>query len=295
MLTRGRNRDKACWKCLNYQEPDSNLFTNTWIGQQNDQNKTISSKYVIYRWSIATLVFLFLVYSLTSRLLNSSAWWKYFLYLTSWARVLAVLHYVTEAVLVTFKWRSQSNDSTTRSRLLSSYASTETRLPRSHRLNWVMANINYDTAALCTIVYWVFLYDEEHTLDVDNISGHILISLINTVDIFVSQRPWRVVHVYQTQLFCLVYVMSNFAYIEDGGTNLDDQPYIYSILDWSQPKVCIVTIIGVLLILPFIHCIFILLYKLRCILMKLVTERQSPKQNCDVELVESNYRLIRQT
>ena len=42
---------------------------------------------------------------------------------------------------------------------------------------------------------------------------------------------------YQTQLFCLVYVMSNFAYIEDGGTNLDDQPYIYSILDWSQPKV----------------------------------------------------------
>jgi len=293
MFGRGRNRDNACGKCLNYQEPDSNLFTNTWIGQSN-QSKSISSKYVIYRWSIASLVFLFLVYSLTSRLLNSSAWWKYFLYLTSWARVLAVLHYVTEAILVTLRWRSQLDD-TTRSRLLSSYASTESRLPRSHRLNWVMANINNDTAALCTIVYWVFLYDTEHTLDVDNISGHILISLINVVDIFVSQRPWRVVHVYQTQLFCLVYVMSNFAYIEDGGTNLDDQPYIYSILDWSQPKVCIVTIIGVLLILPFIHCIFILLYKLRCILIKLVHARQPPKTNCDVELVESNYRLIRQT
>ena len=50
-------------------------------------------------------------------------------------------------------------------------------------------------------------------------------------------RPWRVLHVYHAQLFCLVYVMSNFAYIEGGGTNTADQPYIYSVLDWSKPTV----------------------------------------------------------
>ena len=29
MLGRGRNRDNVCWKCLHYQQPDKNLFTNT--------------------------------------------------------------------------------------------------------------------------------------------------------------------------------------------------------------------------------------------------------------------------
>ena len=78
--------------------------------------------------------------------------------------------------------------STARSLLLSSYASTDTRLPLSHRLLWAAANINCDTAALCSIVYWVFLFDHNHSLDVDNISGHILIFLVNIIDTFVSQR-----------------------------------------------------------------------------------------------------------
>lgn len=78
--------------------------------------------------------------------------------------------------------------SAARSLLLSSYASTDTRLPVSHRLLWAAANINCDTAALCSIVYWVFLFDRNHSLDVDNISGHILIFLVNIIDTFVSLR-----------------------------------------------------------------------------------------------------------
>jgi len=288
----GRNRDNVCWKCLHYQQPDRNLFTNTWIGKSSKVNRN----YLIYRWFVALVVTLFLFYSLFSRVISSQNqdWWKYFLYLTSWARVLSVLHYSIEAVLVTQRWKSEHEGTLypTRTRLLSSYASTESQnLPVSHRVLWTTANINTDTAALCTIVYWIFLYDDKITLDVDNISGHILISFINFVDIFVSQRPWRVLHVYHAQLFCLVYVMSNFAYIEGGGTNLADMPYIYSILDWSQPKVCIVTILGVLLVLPFIHCIFILLYRLRCML---ASKFSTNSDHCDVELVESNFRLLRQ-
>ena len=59
-------------------------------------------------------------------------------------------------------------------------------------------------------------------------------NIFQSVNIF---RPWRVLHVYHAQLFCLVYVISNFAYIEGGGTNISDRPYIYSILDWRQPRV----------------------------------------------------------
>ena len=71
---------------------------------------------------------------------------------------------------------------------MSSYASTRSRLPASHRALWAAANINADTAALCSLLYWTFLYDGSRGLDVDNISGHVLICLVNAVDIFVSQR-----------------------------------------------------------------------------------------------------------
>ena len=105
-------------------------------------------------------------------------------------RILSVIHFTSEAVLVSRRWSREHDDqSLTRSRLLSSYASTETRLPLSHKIMWVTANINTDIAALCTIVYWVFLYEHgSHPLDADNISGHVLICFINAVDIFVSQR-----------------------------------------------------------------------------------------------------------
>ena len=84
--------------------------------------------------------------------------------------------------------RTLDTVSAARSLLLSSYASSDTRLPISHRLLWAAANINNDTSALCSIIYWVFLFDQGHRLDVDNISGHILIFLFNIIDIFVSQR-----------------------------------------------------------------------------------------------------------
>ena len=37
--------------------------------------------------------------------------WKFFLYLTSWARLLAATHYLAEAALVTRRWRAESRAS----------------------------------------------------------------------------------------------------------------------------------------------------------------------------------------
>jgi hypothetical protein len=48
-------------------------------------------------------------------------------------------------------------------------------------------------------------------------------------------RPWRCLHAYHSQLFCLVYALSNFAYIEEEGTSIYETHYLYSVLDWSKP------------------------------------------------------------
>ena len=86
-----------------------------------------------------------------------------------------------------------------------------------------------------------------------------------------------------------------------------DKPYIYSILDWSHPTYCVLTILGVVLILPFIHFIFIILYKyaivltmtlcnanishrLRSMLIRAVNSPEAGHQ--DIEMVEAQQESL---
>jgi len=278
----------ACYKCLNYQQPDKKLFTNTWIGN----TVFVSRTYLVYRWVVATLVFVFLLQSFVSRSLHGE-WWKYFLLLANWGRVMAVLTYILEGVLVTIRWRRELDGEVELS-LTSCYESTSSPLPWSHRVLWMLGNVNSVVSALCSVVYWPFLYNQE-PLDLQNITGHGLITALNILDIFISARPWRCLHAYHVQIFCLVYVLSNFAYVESGGTNVADQPYIYSILDWSKPTHCLITIFGVMLILPFLHFFFIVLYKCRCFLSKIMKESGRTKTgeySHEMEMVEGNLALL---
>jgi len=277
----------GCRKCLNYQTPDKKLFTNTWIGR----SAFVSRTYLVYRWLVPTLVLVFLIESFISRALHAGKWWKYFLLLANWGRILAVLTYTWEAILVTLRWRREL-DGQVEVSITSGYAEVGSPLPLSHRVLWLLGNINSNVSVLCSAVYWPFLYNQE-PLSFHNISGHGLITIINILDVLISDRPWRCLHAYQVQLFCLIYVLSNFAYVEGGGTNIADQPYIYSILNWNQPFHCLITIFGVMLVLPFIHFMFILLYKLRGVIARLVQPVKEKKEVFqEIEMVEGNLRLL---
>ena len=61
----------------------------------------------MYRWVVAILVLVFFIQSFISRALQAEEWWKYFLLLANWGRVLAVLTYTWEVVLVTTRWRRE--------------------------------------------------------------------------------------------------------------------------------------------------------------------------------------------
>ena len=223
---------------------------------------------------MAGLVSVFLVHSLGSRLFSSQHWWKWFLYLTSWARLLSALHYVTEAVLVSLRWRREQGGwlfvmsecchdmwvvcPSVRRPVAAALKLRQHRLapppvtppalgrgqhqlrhgrPLLHRLLGVP--LWPQPHPRC----WQYLWPYSHipgqhhryfcVTEVKPFDSEPAYQISNTL----NTRPWRVLHVYHVQLFCLVYVMSNLAYIEGGGTNLSDQPYIYSILDWNQPAV----------------------------------------------------------
>lgn len=229
--------------------------------------------YLTYRWFISLTLLTLLAQSLGPRLIQSPrTCWYYLLYLAHWVRLLAVLHHTWEAALVTSRWRTElagQVDASVREGYSSGPGPT---LPWSHRILWTLANINTEVSGLCSLVYWPFIYTPEHDLGLENLSGHAIITAINIWDIFISARPWRCLHAYQAQLFCLAYSLSSLVTLEEEGRAVAqgsrDLPYSYSLLP-SKPSHALITILGVSLLLPFIHLAFILLYKLRCCLVTL--------------------------
>jgi hypothetical protein len=69
------------------------------------------------------------------------------------------------------------------------YAESGSLLPLSHRILWVTANINSTLSLLSSMIYWSFVYTPGlHPLDLQNLSGHALITAINIIDVFISAR-----------------------------------------------------------------------------------------------------------
>lgn len=228
--------------------------------------------YLVYRWLVSLLTLTLLAQSLIPRLLYTThKAWQYLLYLGHWVRMLAALHHTLEAVMVTHRWRTELQGQVSLGSREGYSEGPGSTLPWSHRILWALANIDSEVSSLCSIVYWPFVYTPEHGLGLENLSGHAIITAVNITDLFISARPWRCLHAYQAQLFCLAYSLSSLVTVQEEGRQgrARDLPYSYSLLP-SEPEACLITILGISLILPFIHLAFLLLYKLRCSLVRAV-------------------------
>ena len=65
---------------------------------------------------------------------------------------------------------------------------------------------------MVTLVYWVTLYNpDKHFLDFETLSGHLLIVVANVLDVSISDRPWRLLHVFHSivlaGVFSLIYFL----------------------------------------------------------------------------------------
>ena len=102
----------------------------------------------------------------------------------------------------------------------------------------------------CSLLFGKLL---QHGLSLENLVGHAVITAVNVIDVFISSRPWRCLHVYQvfsymwlsisvlscwkkwkrkrwiylhnqkhvfqTQLFCLTYSLSSLVTVEEEGNS----------------------------------------------------------------------------
>lgn len=264
----------------------------------------VSRLYLCYRWLLSAFFLSTLIHSFTYRTLmgrqdieHPAA--KYWIYLTTWGRIMAVFAFTLDAALVTQRWRRELDGQI---EVSTRYPSSGHRsLPLSHQTFWVLSNINCVLSALVAIAYWGFVYDgspenKNHPLNFENFSGHVLIFAANVIDVLISARPWRCLHGYHSIVFCIIYALFNFTYIRLGGTNARGKHYIYSILNWNEPvnwstMSWIYTIFACLLIIPIIHMMFVMLYKVRCGLQNKIKGRLTNQEE-SVEMKEGKLILL---
>ena len=158
-------------------------------------------------------------------------------------RLVACAACTLDAVLVTMRWRKERLTILGRKFLKELFSIKHSvfgdecgRLEPRYKILWVLWNINSSLSMVITLVFWIALYTpERHPLDFENFSGHLLTAVASLVDVFVSDRPWRMGQVLHVMLFGGVFGVFSFTYTMLGGTNYFFEPYIYHILDWSKP------------------------------------------------------------
>jgi len=253
--------------------PGPKQFTNTWLLSDH-----VSLPYLLYHWSRA----IFFIVAILQSLIKSSLYfiekeepdnvYKYFIYLTNNGRWLAAVAFTLEAVLVSLRYSKERKGT-----YKECFEEGFKNLPFSHKLLWYLANCNSALSIMITIVYWTLLHNPlRHYLDFENFSGHLFIGLAVILDVFISDRPWRLRHCVHPILFSVIFCIFSLFYYLAGGTNYYKEPYIYSILDWSRPwrTLGIVSLVAATMILMhfFLYC----LYRIRLLLkQKYISNRTS--------------------
>jgi hypothetical protein len=92
---------------------------------------------------------------------------------------------------------------------------------------------------------------------------HAFNSVFMVTDLFLAAHPFRLLHCYWPLLVTVCYIVFSYIYYEFGGTDRQDRPVVYSLLDWRLPiRAAISSVFGLLVTLS-IHCITWFLFLMR--------------------------------
>lgn len=241
--------------------------------------------FLVYRWVIATFFFVWLV---LAGLYPANGGPKYFIFLTNWAFLAFNAHLVWSAIVTSIDFfrefvccRQQYIDlGETRSlayeRDLEAPAGCcgrhYNRISWYHMIQWAVFMIGVELAVAITLLYWPLLYDSRFAISGVNFNTHGSQGIIAVLELLISGVPIRFYHFYYNQIFASVYAVFTGVYYAAGGTNTNNDPYIYRILDYgSTPGFSTGLVLAVILVfLPIVHFAFHLVYIARYWLIYLI-------------------------
>lgn len=96
-----------------------------------------------------------------------------------------------------------------------------------------------------------------------NVLVHGINSVVIAIDIVVTDRPFRLLHVFQPFGVLFLYIVFSVVYWAAGGVDNEGNPYIYPILDWNKPEETIVVVVLAAVGSLILHVLLWLIHLLR--------------------------------
>ena len=147
------------------------------------------------------------------------------------------------------------------------FLSHSTDLSWRHKAQWVLMNAFINSSILVTIVYWGALnpgFSTNPLFISYDLFEHIFPSIIGVLDIFVTPIPIRFQHFIHPVIYLLTYIFVTILFYY-GDPNTDA---IYSILDYRNPGLSTITVLGCSALVVVLQLFLWGLYKCRMIVAR---------------------------
>ncbi|XP_063375484.1 protein rolling stone-like [Cydia amplana] len=135
-------------------------------------------------------------------------------------------------------------------------------LPWYIKLYWFLFNASVPMAFMITVFYWTFLNAEFDIPGLDatmDIFSHGINSVTMFLLLITARHPTRLLHFYHAVAFGILYLVFSLIYYFAGGLDSSGNPWIYPMLDWSNPGPTVAVVVGVAIGLIILHGLVTLL------------------------------------
>lgn len=136
-------------------------------------------------------------------------------------------------------------------------------MPWYLKVSWFFSNVAYDGAILITFAYWTLLFKGPNGFLGLNILEHAINSVYSILNMFVSNKPIRILHFWYGMLCMVAYITFLGIYYSAGGLSISGHRYIYPFLDFGKPKQLAIYVVSLIVAFPIVHFFNYLLYRSR--------------------------------
>ncbi|KAJ8736154.1 hypothetical protein PYW08_006810 [Mythimna loreyi] len=151
-------------------------------------------------------------------------------------------------------------------------------LPWYASLYWALFNIAVTLSIMITSLYWLLLYDPNLREEMGerafwlDVSTHGITSCVCLAEVLLSRTPVRFPHLYQPLSMGLWYAVFSIIFYMAGGKDINGNPFIYDVLDWSQGKrtsiVVAASMAGLVIVYSFVWGVALCRDKLSTLLVR---------------------------
>lgn len=251
---------------------------------------------MVYRWIISLYSLAWLV---ASGIDNTNGGPKYFIFLTNWAFLLFNLYLLISAIAATLQFvihYAYDNENLTHSDLYQRRNSLhgKDRIIRMlfgadythevvwyQKVQWLLIPLGLEMAVGVPVLYWTVVYRSSHDLDGVNLNTHLVNGVVALFDICFSSIIIRLLHLVYLFFIGAVYVIFTGIYYAADGTNVQNEPYIYSAIDYGDNLglALLYIFLIVLIFLPLLHIFTYVVCGTRQWLVKRICKREPENES----------------